>query len=487
MTRTLAAVDLGAQSGRVASGRFDGHTLHVDEVHRFENTPVEEDGRLRWDLHRLRNEVATGLRKLSGDVASVSVDSWAVDFGLLGAGGRLLHKPAHYRDARRAGAFAGVLERVPARELYGRTGVQQLPINTIIELAADADGDLGSARKLLMIPDLFHHWLCGSETTERTNATSTQCLDVQTGDWARDLLERLEIPPAIFPDVVAPGTLLGPVTAGETGLGGVQVVAGATHDTAAAVAAVPLRGDRSAYLSVGTWSLVGVESDAPVVTDASYAANLTNEGGVDGTYRVLRNITGLWLLHECRRAWADAGRHYEYAELIELARSAEPLQAFIDPNDARFSEPGNIPARIALYLAETGQRVPPDDAGIVRCVLESLALKHAETVDALTNATGRQIDELHVVGGGANNDLLCGWTASACARPVLAGPAEATLVGNLLMQARALGEISSLAEGREVVRASFVPVLHEPDDAPVWGDARERFAALANAQVEVHA
>ena len=474
MTGTLAAVDLGAQSGRVAVGRFDGRQLTVEEVHRFPNVPVTNGGRLEWDFDRLLAEVEAGLR-LAGPVDSIAVDSWAVDFGLVDDAGRLQRNPAHYRDARRAAAFDAVLEQIPARELYERTAVQLLPINTIFELAAlaaDGDADLAGARRLLLIPDLFHQRLCGSESTERTNASTTQCFDPHTGDWARDLLERLDVPTAILPEVVPPGTVLG------TAADGAAVVAAATHDTAAAVAATPLGGERSVYLSVGTWSLVGVESTQPIVDESAYRANVTNEGGVEGTYRVLRNLTGLWLLHECRRTWAEAGREYEFAELVELARSAPALRSLIDPNDPRFSEPGDMPARIAAYCRETGQDTPADDAAFVRCILESLALKHAETVELLAAVTGRELAELHVVGGGANNDLLCAWTAQAAERPVLAGPAEATLIGNLLVQAMALGELSSLAEGRELVRASFAPKTYEPAADSAWREARERFAGL---------
>jgi rhamnulokinase len=472
LTRTLAAVDLGAQSGRVGVGRFDGGQLVVEEVHRFPNVPVST-GRLEWDFERLWAEVEAGLGK-AGQIDSVAVDSWAVDFGLVDEAGRLLRNPTHYRDARRAAAFDAVLEQIPARELYERTAIQLLPINSLCELAAlaaDGDPDLGRARRLLMIPDLFHHRLCGSEKTERTNASTTQCFDPYTGDWARDLLERIGVPTAILPEVVPAGTVLGTVD-------GAIVVATATHDTAAAVAATPLRGERSVYLSVGTWSLVGVESREPIVDEAAYRANVTNEGGVEGTYRVLRNLTGLWLLHECRRVWAEAGREYDFSELVELARSAPALRSLIEPNDARFLEPGDMPSRIAAFCRDTGQEVPADDAATARCILESLALKHAETVEVLAEVTGRELDELHIVGGGANNDLLCAWTALAAERPVLAGPAEATLIGNLVVQAIALGELSSVAEGRELVRRSFTPRIYEPVSDPAWREARERFAGL---------
>jgi rhamnulokinase len=492
----MAAVDLGALSGRVACGRFDGSRLEVTESHRFVNEPVQSAGMLRWDLHRLRGDVLDGLGAAARDttIDSVAVDSWAVDFGLLDASGRLVEQPVHYRDPRRAAAMPDVFAQVPARELYERTGIQLHPINTVFELAAMAaahDRALDAADALLLIPDLFHHWLCGSRTTEFTNATTTQCIDAATGGWAADLLERLEIPLRLFPDVVPPGTLLGavtPQTAEATGLGSAAVVAVATHDTGSAVAAVPLIRPGSIFLSVGTWSLVGVEIGSPLISDATFAANLTNEGGVAGTYRLLRNVTGLWLLHECRRAWAAQGQDHTFDELVALARTAAPLRSFVDPNADVFLEPGDMPARILAFCKETSQPEPNGIGETVRCILESLALKHAETVDVLRRVTGTDPAEIHVVGGGARNELLCAWTADATGLPVLAGPEEATLIGNLLVQAMALGEIASLEEARTVVRASFAPTTYEPVRSAAWQEARERFARLrTEAALEVSA
>ena len=491
---TMAAVDLGAQSGRVALGRFDGEKLAVTEAHRFANVPVESGGSLRWNAEELRRNVLDGLRAAARDgaVDSVAVDSWAVDFGLVDSEDRLLEDPVHYRDTRRAAAFRAVLERVPARHLYDRTGIQLLPINTVFELAAmaaDDDPALRAADRLLLMPDLFHLWLCGSRTTELTNATTTQCYDPIAGRWAEDVLDRLEIPAEIFPDVVTPGTTLGPVTAetaSQTGLGQATVIAVATHDTGSAVAGAPLGSRGSIFLSVGTWSLVGSELDGPLINDETFDANLTNEGGVAGTTRLLRNVTGLWLLHECRRTWADQGQELSFEQLVELARSAAAFGPLIDPNAPAFLEPGDMPQRIADYCTATGQTRPEGVGEIVRCALESLALKHAETVDLLHGITGVQPRELHVLGGGARNDLLCQWTADACALPVLAGPEEATLLGNLVVQAMTLGELASIDEARVVVRNSFSPTVHEPRADPRWAEARERFAALAPAlEVEV--
>lgn len=470
----LAAVDLGAQSGRVAVGTFDGERLTVDEVHRFENTPVTQDGVLRWDFERLYRNTLDGLAA-AAPVDSVAVDSWAVDFGLVDADGRLLASPVHYRDGRRAAAVERVYERVPPRELYERTGIQLLPINTVFELAAlveENDPALAGADTLLLIPDLVHSRLCGSRSTELTNATTTQCFDPHAGTWAVDLLERLEIPPGVFPEVVPPGTPLGRTQDGAA------VIAVATHDTGSAVAAVPFGHHDSVFVSAGTWSLVGLEVARPLITDATFAANLTNEGGVAGTFRLLRNVTGLWLLHESRRAWADAGRDHSFDELNELAAAAPPFQSLVDPDHESFAAPGDMPARIAAFCEHTGQPAPGDPGATARCILESIALKHAVTVDLLREVTGADPVELHVVGGGARNELLCRWTAQATGLPVLAGPEEATLAGNLLVQAMALGELASLEEARTVVRASFVPTVYEPTPSAEWDEARQRFAEL---------
>ena len=476
---TMAAVDLGAQSGRVAVGRFDGEHLTVVETYRFLNEPTRSAGRLRWNITGLFQDALNGLRAVEERVDSVAVDSWGVDFGLLDSRDRLIEEPVHYRDGRRAAAFQDALLDVPARELYDRTGIQLHPINTIFELAGMADGDdpaLAAAERLLLIPDLFHHWLCGSKTTERTNATTTQCFDPHTGDWARDLLDRLDIPTRALPEIVPPGTKLGTVTADDTGIDGAAVIAVATHDTGSAVAAAPLARKGSVYLSVGTWSLVGLELDEPLINDETFEANLTNEGGVAGTTRLLRNVTGLWLLHECRRAWAATGQQLSFEQLVELARDAPPFGALIDPNAELFSEPGDMPQRITDFCIATGQSAPEGIGETVRCILESLALKHAETVETLRRVAGVETTELHVLGGGARNELLSQWTADAAGLPVIAGPEEATLLGNLLVQAMALGEVGSLDEARAIVRSSFEPVRYEPQDDSRWAEARDRFA-----------
>jgi rhamnulokinase len=492
---TLAAVDLGAQSGRVAVGRFDGERLGVTEVHRFTNVPVRTRETLNWDILRVYRDVLDGLAaaaREAGHLDSVAVDSWGVDFALIDSKGRLVQNPVHYRDARRARAMDGVLMRVPARELYDRTGIQLMPINTVFELGAmafEADPALDVAETMLLIPDLLHYWLCGVSTSEFTNATTTQCFDPHAGGWAADLLERLDVPTRLLADVVQPGTRLARLShavAEDTRLRDAEVVAVATHDTGSAVAGVPFRQPGSVFISAGTWSLVGLEVQAPVITDAAFAANLTNEGGVSGTFRLLRNVTGLWLVHECRRVWAQEGREHSFDQLVALAKDAPALQSFIDPNDAAFDDPGDMPARVRAFCAHTEQTEPVDPGAVVRCILESLALKHAQTIDVLVSVTGVSPREIHVVGGGARNELLCRWTADAAGLPVLAGPEEATLLGNMVVQAMALGEISSVAEGREVIGASVVPTAYEPQETSRWQEAKERFAeAVALPAVEV--
>jgi rhamnulokinase len=494
---TFAAVDLGAQSGRVAVGRFDGERLEISEVHRFPNVPVRTHDTLNWDVLRLYGDVIHGLRaaaREAGRVDSVAVDSWGVDFGLLDGHGRLLRNPVHYRDGRRARAMDGVLGVVSARELYDRTGIQLIPINTVFELgamAAERDPTLAAAETLLLIPDLMHYWLCGTRASELTNATTTQCLDPRDGTWAADLLERIDVPPRLFADVVQPGTILARLreaTAEEARLSGASVVAAATHDTASAVAAVPFREPGSVFISAGTWALVGVEVEEPVITEASFAANLTNEGGVRGTFRLLRNVTGLWLVHECRRAWAREGHDYSFEQLVGLAQEAPALRSFIEPDDPAFADEGDMPARVRAFCAHTGQVEPIEPGAVVRCILESLALKHAQTIDLLRSVTGDAPREIHIVGGGARNELLCAWTADAAGLPVLAGPDEATLYGNVLVQAMALGEIDSLDEGREVVRGSVETRTFEPQEPARWQEARERFArAVALPTLEVQA
>jgi rhamnulokinase len=490
----MVAVDVGAQSGRVALGHFDGERLSVDEVSRFSNVPVLVRETLHWDVLRLYDGILTGLttaaHESGGEVDSIGIDTWGVDFALLDRAGRLVQNPVHHRDRRVEGMMQRVFELVPPRELYERTGIQLMPINTVFQLFAMAAGEdpaLEAAETLLLIPDLFNYWLSGIAACELTNASTSQCLDARTQTWAIDLLERLGIPFRFFVDVVPPATVIGSLldeVADQTRLRRAVLVAPATHDTGSAVAAVPFRSPDAVYISCGTWSLVGMELPAPLIDESTFAVNLTNEGGVGGTSRLLRNVGGLWLLHECRRAWAAEGKQREFAELVPLAEQARPLRSFVDPNDPVFLAPGDMPARIRDFCAATGQEVPEDDGAVVRCVLESLVLKYRQTIELLEAATGRAPPEVHLVGGGARNSFLCRGTAAAMGLPVLAGPVEATEIGNLLVQAIGLGELASLAELREVVRASFPPTVYEPGDRAPWDEAFVRFEGIAGGRQE---
>src|SRR6266704_576065 len=394
----MVSIDLGAQSGRVALGRYDGETLSVTELHRFPNVAVRAAGTLHWDALRLHEGVLEGLRlaarEAGGSIDSVAVDTWGIDFALLDRAGRLVGNPVHYRDERTQGAMERVCALIPRQELYARTGIQLMPINTLFQLASMAEADdpsLAAASSLLMMADLFHYWLSGVQACELTNATTSQLYDPVSGGWASDLLERLHIRPAIFPAIV---------------------VATATHDTAAAVAAIPFRKPGSAYISSGTWSLVGVEVDAPVIDERSFAANLTNEGGVAGTL-LLRNVTGLWMLDECRRAWARSGADVDYEDLVARAEQVPRLRSIVDTDDPAFLAPGDMPGRIRDHCARAGEPPPVDQAAIARCVLESLALKYRQTIDLLEIVTGSRPPAIQVVGGGALNRLLCQWTADA--------------------------------------------------------------------------
>lgn len=483
MTACVAA-DLGAESGRVVAGTFDGDRLALEEVHRFPNVPVRLGGQLVWDLPALLRGVAEGLgaaRDRGARVDSVGVDTWGVDFVLLDRLGRPVGSPVHYRDARTEGMVEELRRRLPPAELYDRTGIQFIPINSLVQLLAMADaGDpqLDVARTFLTIADYVHHWLGGEPASERTIASTTQCLGWRDGRWALDLLDRLGIPSGMFPAVRDPGTVagrLGDVAREASGLGDVPVVLPAAHDTASAVAGLPALPDgRAAYISSGTWSLVGVEVPEPVVTPQARAANLTNEAGAGGT-RLLRNLTGLWLLHQCLREWRQQGLGLAYEDLGALALQAPPFAAVIDTQDERFTPPGDVPGRVAALCRETGQEPPQTPAGTVRILLEGLALAYRRILGTVEEVVGWRPERVHVVGGGARNELLCQWTADATGLPVWAGPVEATATGNVLVQLLGLGRLGSLAEGRELVRRSLATEIREYEPGP-----RERWDAAAN-------
>jgi rhamnulokinase len=471
----FAAVDLGAESGRVVHGRLDRERVTLWVAHRFPNRPVRLPDGLRWNLLALFTEVLEGLRRVAStsQLRGIGIDTWGVDYALLDGRGRVLGLPFHYRDARTEGMVERAHARVPSAHLYAATGIQTMPINTVFQLMADEDGAaLAAAERIALVPDLLSHWLTAECVNEVTNASTTGLLDARTGTWARELVARLGLPAAPFAgDPVEAGTTIGPVLAHHEAAAGVPVHAVASHDTASAFAAAPLRSQRAAVLSSGTWSLLGLELDAPVLTEQAREFNLTNERGVDGTIRLLRNVMGLWLVQECRRHW-DAS----YEELARLAAEARPDVPLFDPDDERFLRPGDMPARIVAACAELGQAPPAGQGEIVRSALLSLACKYRLVLERLELVSGRDVDCVHVIGGGARNELLCRLTAELLGRPVLAGPVEATALGNVLVQGRAVGELGSLADMRAMAAASTDPVLYEP---AVTGDATyERFLAV---------
>ena len=487
---TLAAVDLGASSGRVMAARVGPGRLELAEVHRFANRPVRVGGTLHWDVLGLYAGVLDGLRaagRQGGHLDGIGIDSWAVDHGLLDADGALLGNPLHYRDARHETGVPAVHAVVPPEELYRVTGLQHLPFTTVFQLAA-ARGTARSAaaERLLLVPDLLAHWLTGADGAEVTNASTTGLLDATTREWAWELIDRLELPRRLFPALRQPGERLGELTGdvlAETGLTGpVPVLAVGSHDTASAVVGVPAADDRFAYISCGTWSLVGVELEKPVLTEASRQAGFTNELGVDGTVRYLRNVMGLWLLQESVRTWSAAGLPADLPDLLAAAARVPAFTALVDPDDARFLPPGDMPARIAQACAETGQAPPQSQAETVRCILDSLALAYRRTVRRAAELSGRDVEVVHLVGGGARNSLLCQLTADACGRPVVAGPVEAAALGNALVQARALGALDGpLAELRSLVRATqevatFPPA---PSADAAWAAAEQRMGRPA--------
>ena len=484
-------IDLGAESGRVIAGVWDGKTIQLEELHRFANGGVLIAETLRWNTLGLWAEIQTGLglagKKYGKSVVSCGVDTWGVDFALLSKSGELLGLPFHYRDVRTRGILPKTFARVPREEIFAATGLQFMELNTLYQLLALQKNNpeiLAATETLLLMPDFLHYCLSGAKVAEFTIATTTQCVNPRQRMWAGDLLNKLGLPAKIFPDIVPPGSCIGtvrPALGERTGLGPIKVVVPAAHDTGSAVAGVPAKySDKPnwAYLSSGTWSLLGVELKDALLSPRVLELNYTNEGGVDGTYRLLKNIMGLWLLQQCRRSFNDNGNTISYEQLVQLASEAAPFRSLVDPDDGRFLNPPDMPKAIQEFCRETGQPLPETEGQFARCVFESLALKYAATLDGLEELTGTKIEVLHIVGGGSQNKLLNQFTANAAARPVLAGPVEATVLGNLLVQARSHGELRSLADIRTIIRTSREPGLHEPADTEAWRDARGRFAGI---------
>jgi rhamnulokinase len=473
--RTVLAVDLGAESGRVMAAHFDGEHIRMEEVQRFPNSAVIINGTRYWNFLGLWSHIQQGIHKgLAQHPASIGVDTWAIDFGLLDRDGNLLGNVVQYRDARTDGMMDAVFQRVPKADVFAQTGIQFMQINTLYQLMSLIENRsplLEVAETFLTVPDLLNFWMTGEKACEFSNATTTQLYDPVKGDWADDLMARLGIPRRIFPTIVMPGTRLGSYE-------GVPVIAPATHDTGSAVAGVPASNENYAYLSSGTWSLFGLETQQATINATALAANVTNEGGVYGTFRLLKNVMGLWLLQQCRATWAEQGEDYEYGALTEMAKSAPALVSLIDPDNPVFLPPGDHPAHVRELCKRSGQPAPESKGALVRCILESLAIKYRYVLDKLIGLTGQTVDVIHIIGGGSQNQLLCQMTADATGRLVLAGPVEATALGNALVQFITLGDLSNIAEAREVVARSSQLARYEPQQQGLWDDAYERFVSL---------
>jgi rhamnulokinase len=484
----VLAFDLGASSGKTVVGQFDGNKLTFKEIHRFSNDPVQVGNRLHWDILRLYYEVKQGILKARNhgykNIKSMAIDSWAVDFGLIGKHGELLGNPYHYRDHQFIGKMEEVLSIIPKEEIFFRTGIQFMPINTIYQLYAlkkSRSPILEQAEDFLMIPDLLRYFLTGEKKSEFTNSTTTQLFNPFTKNWDEKIIEKLELPTHIFRDIVEPGTIIGEIKStvcDELGIPACSVIAVGEHDTASAVAAVPSDNKEFAYLSCGTWSLLGTEISHPVLNERALDWNFTNEGGVNHTFRLLKNIMGLWLIQECKRTWEKAGHIYDYGEMIQLAEQAKPFQSFIDPDHSMFLNPKNMPWQIQQYCRETNQPVPESTGEILRCILESLALKYRFVLERTEKLVHKNFSGLYMVGGGIKNKMLCQFTANAISRPVWAGPVEATALGNLVVQYIALGYIKDIQEARLLIKESIDIKIYEPKETDEWNCAYEKFCQI---------
>lgn len=479
--KAYLAFDLGAESGRAVLGSLNAGILRIEEVHRFANDPVEYGGSLHWDMPRLWLEMRKALGRLKETrLEGIGVDAWGVDYALLGERGELLENPYHYRDARTKGVMDDVFRIVPREEIYRRTGIQFMPINTLYQLFAahrNTPGLLHAAQHLITIPDLLNYWLSGNVVCEFTNATTTQMVDPRTRSWATDLLDRLQLPSRLLAPMVEPGSVLGELRSelsGGSALHGTPVIAPACHDTGSAIAAISARAG-TAFLSSGTWSLLGTEIDAPVITDEALRLNFTNEGGVNGTTRLLKNVMGLWMLRCCRQSWSAEGREYDYRELMELASRETSFQHLVDPDDESFVSPDDMCAAIAAYCNKTQQPVPTTPGAYVRTILESLAMKYRSVFRNLEQLVHGPIEQIRVVGGGSRNRLLNQFTADATGRRVLAGPAEATALGNIAVQVLATGAAHSLQEVRALIDRSFPAEVFAPAATDQWDKQAERF------------
>ncbi|MEC0256184.1 rhamnulokinase [Paenibacillus lautus] len=477
---SVLAFDLGASSGRAMLGQLNSRTIDVTEIHRFPNDPVRIGDRFQWDILRIYHEMKQGLLRLKGQhtlPSSIGIDTWAVDFGLLDRSGELLMNPYHYRDTRTDGMMEQVFRDVSPVEIFDRTGIQFLSFNTVYQLASlqrQKPYLLQEAERFLMIPDLLRYFFTGEMANEFTNATTTQLYNPLSASWDDHLLKSLNIPHKLFQPVVSPGTQAGSLRSSvmeELGIPPIPLYTVAEHDTASAVVAVPALERSFAYLSCGTWSLMGTEVDQPVIHEKARELNFTNEGGAYGTYRLLKNIMGLWILQECQRTWGREGLSYSYPELVNMADAAPAFACFIDPDDPVFLPAGDMPKRVMEYAARTNQSVPQGVGALVRCIMESLAMQYRYVLELTEELSGRKFQGLHMVGGGIHNETLCQWTANAIGKPVWAGPAEGSAIGNMVVQWIAQGELSDIWEARAVIRESFPVKTYEPKDASLWEEA----------------
>ncbi|HEY1791155.1 MAG TPA: rhamnulokinase family protein [Verrucomicrobiae bacterium] len=482
-TKICLAIDLGAGSGRVVAGIWDGNRLNIDELNRFPNDPVKASDGLHWDLDQLFGHIKTGIalaiKKYGDAVVSAGVDTWGVDYGLLNAGGKMLAAPFIYRDARTNGMQEKAFTQMPRAEIYQRTGIQFMFFNTLFQLLSEKD--LGRAERMLFMPDLLHFLLSGIQVNERTIAGTSQLLDPRSRNWEMEIIGAMKFPKKLFGRLIDAGTILGPLLpaiAAQTGAHNLQIIAPAAHDTASAVIGVPAAEPEPVFLSSGTWSLIGRELSRPVVSEDSLAAAFSNEIGAFGTTRFLKNIAGMWLLQECKRAWDAAGHSLDYSALEKEAEKSPPFITLIDPDAADFQAPANMPDAIAAVCRRTGQPVPQSPGAYARSILESLALKYRLVAESLARVTAKPIDKIYIVGGGCRNQLLNQFAADALNCTVVCEPVEATSIGNIIVQLHALGEIGSLSEGRAVVRRSFETKTYEPQNSRAWDDAFARFQKI---------
>jgi len=484
----VLAFDYGASSGRGIIGSYNGEKLELKEIHRFANNPVMIGNDFHWDILRLFYEMKEGIGKASletHEISSIGIDTWGVDFGLLDRRGRLLTNPYHYRDNRTKGMLQASSKILPLRSIYEETGIQLQAYNSLYQLLALKEKDyiLDQASTLLFMPDLLRYFLTGEKSNEYSIASTSQLINSISGDWSKNIIDSFKLPKEIFPPIIKPGSIAGKLSyeiSKELRVKEIPIVAVAEHDTASAVLAVPIFTQRAAYLSSGTWSLLGIETSEPIINDKAYSLNYTNEGGYNKTIRFLKNIMGLWIYQECIRTWTKEGEKISFEALEEGAKASEPFRSFIDPDDISFYLPGDMPRKIQEYCVKTGQKVPESKAQITLCIMESLALKYRLALEGLEEIIGYSLDTLHIVGGGCKNKLLSQLTANATKKHVLAGPAEATAIGNLMAQLIAIGEVKDINEGRLIIKNSFQVAEFNPLETKSWDLAYERFLNYIN-------